>query len=86
MNFLNNERFPNMNALYANSVNKLMKLVNDAAPSKLMKIKNNLEEWFNREVAKMRETRERLIKKLAILQQYHELASSKGSGKEFLRE
>ena len=33
--------------------NKLMEVVNEIAPSKEIRIKNNTQEWFHREIAEL---------------------------------
>ena len=49
--FLNYERFSNIDAAYTDFLNKLMKVINEIAPSKEIRIKNNNQDWFDREVA-----------------------------------
>ena len=41
VNFLNHERFSNIDAAYTDFLNKLIKVVNEIAPSKEIRIKNN---------------------------------------------
>ena len=43
--------FSNMDAAYKDFLNKLMKVINEIAPSKEIRIKNNNQDWFDREVA-----------------------------------
>ena len=50
IHFLNYERFSNIDAVYTDFLNKLMKVINEIAPSKEVRIKNN-QYWFAREVA-----------------------------------
>ena len=38
---------------YTDFLNKLMKVVNQINPSKKTKIKNNTQEWFDREIAEL---------------------------------
>ena len=45
VNFSNYERFSCIDAAYADFLNKLMKVVNDIAPRKEIRIKNNTQEW-----------------------------------------
>ena len=47
VNFLNYERFSNIDAAYTDFLNKLMKVINEIAPSKEIRIKNNNQDWFN---------------------------------------
>ena len=50
VNFLNNKRFSNIDASYTDFCNALMKVINEIAPSKVIRIKNNTQDWFNREL------------------------------------
>ena len=45
-------------------LNKLMKVINDTAPRMEIRIKNNTQEWFDREIAKLIYAREKLFLKL----------------------
>ena len=47
VNFSNYERFSCIDAAYTDFLNKLMKVVNEIAPSKEIRIKNNMQEWFD---------------------------------------
>ena len=40
-----------------------MKVVNKGAPNKEIRIKNNTKEWFDREIAELIHTRQKLFKK-----------------------
>ena len=40
-----------------------MKVINDTAPRKEIKIKNNTQEWFDREIAELIYAREKLFLK-----------------------
>ena len=44
-------------------LNKLMKVINDTAPRKEIRIKNNTQEWFDREIAELIYAREKLFLK-----------------------
>ena len=44
-------------------LNKLMKVINDTAPRMEITIKNNTQEWFDRETAKLIYAREKLFLK-----------------------
>ena len=53
INFLNYERFSNIDAAYADFLNKLKKVINEIPPSKEIRIKSNIQDWFDREVANL---------------------------------
>ena len=63
VNFLNYERFSNIDAAYTDFRNKLMKVIDKIAPSKEIRIKNNNHDWFDREVADLIHVREKLFLK-----------------------
>ena len=42
-------------------LNKLMKVVNEIAPSKEIRIKNNTQEWFDREISELIHAHEKLF-------------------------
>ena len=44
-------------------LNKLMKVVNKIAPSKEIRIKNNMQEWFHQEIAELIHACEKLFLK-----------------------
>ena len=48
--FLNYEHFSNTDAAYTDLLNKLMKLINEITPSKELRVKNNNQDWFHREL------------------------------------
>ena len=50
VNFSNYERFSCIDAAHTDFLNKLMKAVNEIAPSKEIRIENNTQEWFDREI------------------------------------
>ena len=52
VDFSNYERFSCIDVAYTDFLNKLMKVVNEIAPSKEIRIKNNMQEWFDREIFK----------------------------------
>ena len=62
-NFLNYERFSNIDVVYTDFLNKLMKVINEIAPSKEIRMKNNNQDWFDREVADFIQVREKLFLK-----------------------
>ena len=53
VNFSNYERFSCIDTTYTDVLNKLMKVVNKIAPSKEIRIENNMQEWFDREIAEL---------------------------------
>ena len=63
VDFSNYERFSCIDAACTDFRNKLMKVVNEFAPSKEIRIKNNTEEWFDREIAELIHTHEKLFLK-----------------------
>ena len=72
VDFSNYEQFSCIDAAYTGVLNKLMKVVNEIAPSKEIRIKNNSQEWFDREIAELIHAREKLFLKLvsAIFYQF----------------
>ena len=50
VNFLNCECFPYIDAAYTDFLNKLMKLINEVAPTKEIRIKNSTQDWFDRKM------------------------------------
>ena len=52
-----------MDAAYTDFLNKLMKAVNEIAPSKEIRIKNNMQGQFDREIAELIHARKKLFKK-----------------------
>ena len=63
VNFLNYEHFSNIDAAYTDFLNMLMKVINQIAPSKEIRIKDNNQDRFGREVAYLIIVRERLFLK-----------------------
>ena len=63
VNFLNYERFSNIDAAYTDFLNKLMKVINEIAPSKVIRIKNKNQDCFDREVADLIHVRGKLFLK-----------------------
>ena len=57
------EWFSCIDTVYTDFLNKLMKVVNEIAPSKEIRIKNNTQEWFNREIAELIHARKKLFLK-----------------------
>ena len=63
VNFLNYEGLSNIDAAYTDCLNKFIKVINENAPSKEIKIKKNNQDWFDREVADLIHVREKLFLK-----------------------
>ena len=63
VDFSNYERFSCIDAAYTDFLNKLMKVVNEIPPSKEIRIKNNTQEWFDREIAELIHARKKLFLK-----------------------
>ena len=63
VDFSNYKRFSCIDAACTDFCNKLMKVVNEIAPSKKIRIKNNTEEWFDREISELIHTHEKLFLK-----------------------
>ena len=63
VNFSNYERFSCVDAACTGFLNKLMKFVNEIAPSKEIRIKNNTQEWFDREIAELIHAHKKLFLK-----------------------
>ena len=61
--FLNYERLFNIDAAYTDFLKKLMKVINKIAPRKEVRIKNNNQDCFDREVADLIDVREKLFLK-----------------------
>ena len=63
VNFSNYEQFSCIDAAYNDFLNKLIKVVNEIAPSKEIRIKNITEECFDGEIAELIHAREKLVLK-----------------------
>ena len=63
VSFSNYERFSCIDAAYTDFLDKLMKVVNEIAPSKEIRIKNNTQEWFHREISELIHARKKLFLK-----------------------
>ena len=63
LEFLNYERVSNIDAAYTDFLNKLMKVINEIAPSKETITRSNNQDWFDREVADLIHVREKLFLK-----------------------
>ena len=65
MHFLNYECFSHIDAAaYTDFLNKLMKVINEIALRKEVRIKNNNQDWFDREIADLIDVQEKLFLKL----------------------
>ena len=53
----------NVNVAYLDLVNKISDTIDNVAPVKEIRIKNNTQDWFNNEVAEAIKTREKYLKK-----------------------
>ena len=53
----------NVNVAYLDLVNKISDTIDNVAPAKEIRIKNNTQDWFNNEVAEAIKTREKYLKK-----------------------
>ena len=53
VNFSNYECFSCIDAAYIDFLNKLMKVVDEIAPSNEIRIKNNMQESFDREITEL---------------------------------
>ena len=67
VNFLNYERFSNVDAEYTEFLNKLMNAINEIDQSKEIRIKNNNQDWFDREFSDLIHFREKLFLKFEKL-------------------
>ena len=63
LEFLNYERVSNIDAAYSDFLNKLMKVINEIAPSKETITRSNNQDWFDRELADLIHVREKLFLK-----------------------
>ena len=62
LNFSNYGCFSCIDAAYTDFLNQLMKVVNEIGHSKEIRIKNNMQKWFDREIAEVIYAREKLFK------------------------
>ena len=61
VDFSNYEQFSCIDVAYTDFLNKLLKVVNEITPSKDIRIKNNMQEWFDREITELIHAREKLF-------------------------
>ena len=62
--FPNYEKFSDVNSAYNDIVNKITQVVNNLAPYKTIRVKNQSNEWFDSELAEQISNRDKLFKKL----------------------
>ena len=61
--FPNYNIFSNVNIAYSDLLNKISDTIDNVAPIKEIRIKNNTQEWFDNEIAEAIKTREKYFKK-----------------------
>ena len=64
VNFSNYECFSCIDTAYTDFLNKSMKVANEIAPSKEIRIKNNTQEWSDREIAELIHAHKKLFLEL----------------------
>ena len=64
VDFSNYGRFSGIDAACTDFLNKLIKVVNEIAPSKEIRTKTNTQEWFDREIAELIHALEKLFLKI----------------------
>ena len=63
INFPNYKNFSDANSAYSDFLGKLTGVINDIAPMKQSKVKNNSQEWYDGEIAETIAIRDKLFKK-----------------------
>ena len=61
--FPNYEKFSDVNSAYNDIVNKITQVINNLAPYKTIRVKNQSNEWFDGELAEQISNRDKLFKK-----------------------
>ena len=61
--FPNYEKFSDVNSTYNDIVNKITQVINNLAPYKTIRVKNQSNEWFDGELAEQIFNRDKLFKK-----------------------
>ena len=61
--FPNYEKFSDVNSAYSDLVNKITRVINNLAPYKTIRVKNQSIEWFDGELAEQISNRDKLFKK-----------------------
>ena len=59
--FPNYEKFSDVNSAYSNLVNKITQVINNLAPYKTVRVKNQSNEWFDGELAKQISNRDKYL-------------------------
>ena len=59
--FPNYEKFSDVNSTYTNLVNKITQVINNLAPYKTVRVKNQSNEWFDGELAKQISNRDKYL-------------------------
>ena len=62
--FPNYEKFSDVNSAYSDLVNKITQVLNNLAPYKTIRVKNQSNEWFDGELTEQISNRDKLFKKL----------------------
>ena len=65
--FPNCNIFSNVNAAYSDLLNKISDTMDNVAPIKEIRIKNNKQKWFDNEITEAMKTREKYFKKFKKL-------------------
>ena len=68
LRFLNYENFDNLGIALNNFINRLDCVVKLVAPFKIVRVNNNTNEWFDREIADKIHTRDKLYKNFKLTQ------------------
>ena len=61
--FPNYEKFSDVNSAYNDIVNKITQVINNLAPYKTIRVKNQSNEWFGGELAQQISNRDKLFEK-----------------------
>ena len=61
--FPNYEKFSDVNSAYNDIVNKITQVINNLAPYKTIRVKNQSNEWFDGKLAEQISNRNKLFKK-----------------------
>ena len=59
----NYEKFSDVDSAYNDTVNKITQVINNLAPYKTIRVKNQSNEWFDGELAEQISNRDKLFKK-----------------------
>ena len=69
--FPNYEKFSDINSTYSDLVNKITQVLNNLAPHKTIRVKNQSNKWFDGELAEQISNRDKLFKKFKKKQTSH---------------